>query len=102
MLSVIHSGDTTSGHSIDPVDNIQRQQDAEHLSRCNGAAHGSKNQLGQLSRARNRCAVQGGDVVMRKKIILVLMVMTGLSFTGLPTLAAITVWTLVFALQQGG
>ena len=39
---------------------------------------------------------------MRKKITIVLMVMTGLSFTGLPTLAATTVWTLIFALQQGG
>ena len=39
---------------------------------------------------------------MRKKITIVLMVMTGLSFTGLPTLAATAVWTLIFTLQQGG
>lgn len=37
-----------------------------------------------------------------KRLTIILAVLWGLSLTGLPTIAATFVWTLIFALQNGG
>ena len=38
----------------------------------------------------------------KRRLTITLAVLGGLSLTGLPALAATAVWSLIFALQQGG